>query len=141
MKTITSDPNQSLVFVAFLAATHRHKAGQYKRFESARRSQNPGRMGALGLRESATRCRALETSSTSARRQASVPRRQLLALRVQDADQVVAVRSVVHGGAVHIAEERLFGVQRFDFRVELVNRGSVRENSDQGVGAGGFGVD
>jgi hypothetical protein len=35
----------------------------------------------------------------------------LLALRIQDADQVVAMRGIVHCGAVDIAEERLLGVQ------------------------------
>jgi hypothetical protein len=44
MKTITSDPNQSLVFVALLAIAHRRKTTQHKKIERAHPSQIPGKV-------------------------------------------------------------------------------------------------
>src|ERR1700722_7550484 len=66
---------------------------------------------------------------------------ELLAFRIQDAQEVVAVRGVIYRGAVDIAEERLCFMQRFDFRIELIHGGGVGKNGDEGVGAGGVGVD
>jgi hypothetical protein len=44
MKTITGSPNQSLVFVAFLAITPSRKTSQHKKLERAYPSQIPGRV-------------------------------------------------------------------------------------------------
>src|SRR6202007_155793 len=103
-------------------------------------SQTPGRTGALVLWESATCFRVREAPWTRSRRRARVLRRQLLAFRIQDAEQVIAMRGIVHRGAVHIAEERLLGVERFDLRVELIHPGGVWKHGDYGVGAGRIGV-
>src|SRR5271156_2652253 len=47
MKTITSNPSQSLVFVAFFAISPSRKPGQYKKIERAHPPQNLGRVDAL----------------------------------------------------------------------------------------------
>jgi hypothetical protein len=44
MKTITSNPNQSLVFVAFLAITPDRKTGQHKKLERAHPLRIPGKV-------------------------------------------------------------------------------------------------
>src|SRR5271163_4914160 len=81
------------------------------------------------------RAEALTTFKGAALRPAPTqrgsPYLRLLAFRVEDADEVVAVRGVVHCGAVDIAEEGLGFVQGFDFGVELIHGCGVWENGDE----------